>query len=81
MRACQHVLYLLEDVHGFTIQGFGGKNIFLIFLPVNFYLMGIILFLFTLQCLKVFQTNQVDYVMVKQVSDKNLFLTKFWSVL
>lgn len=43
--------------------------------------MGIILFLFTLQYLKVFQTNQVDYVMVKQVSDKNLFLTKFWSVL
>ena len=43
--------------------------------------MGIILFLFTLQCLKVFQTNQVDYVMVKQVSDKILFLTKFWSVL
>ena len=27
MRACQHVLYLLEDVHDFTIQGFGAKYI------------------------------------------------------
>lgn len=62
-------------------KALGAKIYFSFFLPVNFYLMGIILFLFTLQCLKVYQTNQVDYVMVKQVSDKNLFLTKFWSVL